>query len=214
MTTCLVEGCDRVAHTAGLCQGHYDRRRRYGDVGPAEFRPITPGRRCSISACARKHYAHGYCRSHYARWRAHGTVEETPVEFRATTPLAVWRRYVEVTGFCWNWTGGTNGRYGVTGSGSSRTRTYAHRWAYEQLVGPIPVGLEIDHLCFNTLCVNPDHLEPVTTAENLRRMNTRRGGELCRNGLHIMTEENTLYEKRGARRCRECKNVRQRKAAA
>jgi hypothetical protein len=52
-----------------------------------------------------------------------------------------------------------------------RTRTWggAHRWMYEQKIGPIPKGLVIDHLCRNTRCVNPDHLEPVTRGENTRR---------------------------------------------
>lgn len=45
----------------------------------------------------------------------------------------------------------------------------AHRWVYEQYVGPIPEGLELDHLCVNPPCVNPDHLEPVTHSENMLR---------------------------------------------
>jgi hypothetical protein len=45
----------------------------------------------------------------------------------------------------------------------------AHRFAYLEFVGPIPDGLVLDHLCRNKKCVNPDHLEPVTNAENLRR---------------------------------------------
>ncbi len=75
---------------------------------------------------------------------------------------------------CWIWTGTKkNSRggpyYGVT---SWTTRNaIAHRVAYELLRGPIPPGLTLDHLCRRTLCVNPDHLEPVTSAEN-----TRRGG--------------------------------------
>jgi len=50
----------------------------------------------------------------------------------------------------------------------------AHRYYYELLVGPIPAGLTIDHLCRNRACVNPDHMEPVTLAENQRRAGLRK----------------------------------------
>lgn len=78
----------------------------------------------------------------------------------------------EETG-CWNWNGAmlaTTGRnqYGRLHQGKHK-RVLAHRWAYERLRGPIPEGLVIDHLCRNTKCVNPDHLELVTIAENNRR---------------------------------------------
>lgn len=69
---------------------------------------------------------------------------------------------------CWNWRlRRANGRYGqVERDGVAQQ---AHRWMWELHKGPIPDGLEIDHLCRNTGCVNPDHLEPVTHAENVRR---------------------------------------------
>ena len=79
-----------------------------------------------------------------------------------------WSR-VEKTDSCWNWTGGklTNG-YGYL-LGPSDGRKLAHRFVYEQLVGPIPEELQIDHLCRNRVCVNPEHLEPTTQRINILR---------------------------------------------
>lgn len=73
---------------------------------------------------------------------------------------------------CWIWSGALHGsneryRYGCIRRGK---RLYpAHRFIYEQLRGPIPAGLVLDHLCRVTQCVNPDHVEPVTQRENMRR---------------------------------------------
>lgn len=73
-------------------------------------------------------------------------------------------------GDCWMWTAafGDDG-YGRTSAGRARKNLRVHRYVYELLVGEIPDGLEIDHLCMNKACCNPDHLEPVTHAENMRR---------------------------------------------
>lgn len=107
---------------------------------------------------------------------------------------------------CWNWTGARNSTgYGCVGVNGRRYLT--HRFAYEHLVGPIPDGLTIDHLCRNKVCCNPEHLEPVTAAQN-----NRRAAALithCRHG-HPLAGDNLLITSAGRRNCRECTNARRR----
>lgn len=122
---------------------------------------------------------------------------------------------------CWEWTGTRKngyGRFTVPRSNAPGMRAvYAARFAYEFLVGPIPEGLEIDHLCRNRGCVNPSHLEPVTHRENCRRsfnpagINARKTH--CIHG-HEFTPENTIEPKHrpGTRLCRACKNRQAREA--
>ncbi len=119
-----------------------------------------------------------------------------------------WLRVAKSDG-CWAWTGVRNSKgYGVFNSGGKPRR--AHRVAYELSVGPIPSGLELDHLCRNHGCVNPSHLEPVTT-----KTNTLRGISICADNAvkthcmrgHEFTPENTIvHSTKGNRTCRTCKN--------
>jgi hypothetical protein len=102
---------------------------------------------------------------------------------------------------CWAWTGPTDrGGYGMTTLG--KQKVMAHRVVYELLVGPIPEGLHLDHLCRRRECLNPAHLEPVTQAENNRRAGAAKTH--CIHG-HEYTPENTYRRPRGVRECRACR---------
>jgi hypothetical protein len=118
---------------------------------------------------------------------------------------------------CWLWKGAaTSAGYGeihVPGRGGR----LAHRFLYEMLRGPIPDGLQLDHLCRVRCCVNPDHLEPVTCRDNLRRspLVARMRGESQRNKTHCPAghpyDATNTYWYRNRRNCRECSRIRRRK---
>jgi hypothetical protein len=113
---------------------------------------------------------------------------------------------------CWLWLAGPHsngyGQFHVRVGKRSYKNVLAHRFSYELAQGLIPRGLELDHLCRQRACVNPHHLEPVTTKENLLRgegacaKNARK--TYCVNG-HEFTEANTRYNKKG-RACKTCVN--------
>ncbi len=105
------------------------------------------------------------------------------------------------TSGCWLWIAASARGYGRVDVNGKLSQ--AHRVVYEILRGPIPDGLQLDHLCRVRCCVNPDHLEPVTLAENVRRgiyLTT-----ICKRG-HKWTPENTyIVPQTGARQCRTCR---------
>ena len=162
---------------------------------------------CSIEGCEKPVSSRGWCSMHYARWRRNGDPNFVQKK-RADGGFSVHERFSEsysAEGDCWIWTG-TVSMYGYGRFWQDGVEHLAHRWAYQNFVGLIPEGLELDHLCRNRSCVNPEHLEPVTARENQDR---GLHGDLrthCRNG-HELTPENTYlkHQPDGTRRiCREC----------
>jgi HNH endonuclease len=132
---------------------------------------------------------------------------------KGLTPIARFLRLTEVhPGGCWEWNGhrSNSGYPSCNIDGESR----AHRLSHKLFIGPIPEGLEIDHICRNRGCVNPDHLEAVTHVENMRRaardsdFGANRRKTHCLRG-HEFTPENTYWRPDGkGRQCRPCIKLR------
>lgn len=116
---------------------------------------------------------------------------------------------------CWEWIGAKNNHgYGQIGI-YKKPLQYAHRWSYEFHIGPIPLGMSLDHLCRNPSCVRPEHLEPVTHRENCLRgispaaMAAKKTH--CLRG-HEFTKE-SIYSGKSAksRQCKKCYAIRRTK---
>lgn len=159
---------------------------------------------CSVTGCGRVHVAQGFCANHYAR----------AVRRRIITTREHWanhsdigrllRRIQNVTDAgCWEWS--SVNKYGALYIQGRPTPT--HRFSYEFFVGPIPEGFVIDHLCRNTHCINPLHLEPVTERENILRgvgaCAVHAKKTHCPRG-HPLSDENIYRYPNGRRECRVC----------
>lgn len=204
--TCSIDGCEKRAHARTWCISHYSNWRKHG-------RPVVRVlNRCSVEGCERKYCGNGFCGMHRQRWLKYGDPLFV-AQIRGDDQRRLMSRVTIVaeTG-CWEvpvHKGDLYGRVRYKG-----TRWVAHRAFYDMLIGPIPEGLTVDHLCRNKPCVNPDHLEPVTQrVNNLRAespVTTNATKTHCLRG-HEFTPENTLLCS-GSRYCRICMRLRYEKA--
>lgn len=173
---------------------------------------MKPTQICSIDGCTRTARCRTWCGTHHERWRRTGTTDL----IRPSTEDRFWSK-VAPTGFCWEWTGARSntgyGHFFVDGGRAEPKTRGAHRVAWELLIGPIPEGLVLDHLCRNRGCVNPDHLEPVTDQVNMRRGKSPNAvsasTNVCRRG-HSLEDAYLAHRSDGriTRRCRTCQRER------
>lgn len=184
--TCSVPTCENASRVRGMCQMHYGRAVRAGEISQ---RPSSSPETCTALGCNKAHFssglcgthyraskppcafdgcdnpthAQGYCGQHYRRVQRHGDVN-TVQRIVGDDTARFWSK-VDKSGKCWDWQGTRNpGGYGsfqVSGHTAS-----AHRIAFTLTFGRIPDGLDIDHMCHNRACVNPAHLRLATSKQN------------------------------------------------
>ncbi|WP_181421085.1 HNH endonuclease signature motif containing protein [Curtobacterium sp. MCSS17_011] len=127
-------------------------------------------RTCTADGCSRKHYARGWCKPHYKRDAARQkALSGQRQQLRNLSPTEVVAARTRVTeAGCWEW-GGARDPKGYGRLMYRGEQHLAHRFSYEASHGPVAEDLTLDHLCRNTSCVNPAHLEVVTRSENSTR---------------------------------------------
>lgn len=182
-------------------------------------------RTCSVASCERPVLARSWCTTHYKKWRKYGDplAGRTFERLSGTPEQRFWPKVNKGgpisaarpdLGSCWLWKNARNNpyEYGNFRPGGERRKVLAHRWAYEELIGPVPEGLELDHLCRTPACVRPSHLEPVTHRVNIRRGTAGQWQQAkthCPRG-HVYSPENTRVSDKGHRWCLSCAKARPR----
>lgn len=165
-------------------------------------------RPCPVKGCKNTMQRGRYCGTHYTRLRKHGDVNYERPKVAPLDRFHGHYRVDESTG-CWVWKSALDSAgYGLFQIGQKTYR--AHRWGYQQMVGPVAADLHMDHLCRNPPCVNPEHLEPVTPRVNtiVRGMgaNAIRHREAKCIAGHDVTGDNLYVPPSNPtwRQCKEC----------
>lgn len=188
---CAVEECERNVRAQQLCSMHYKRAWRSGLALPLpdplreeHIRPRVGNSKkrgiCSITACLKPHRSLGFCEAHYQQFvrtgdPIAGVVLPGEERFNA--------RFEKKDSGCWEWTGYTSSNgYGKISIDAHEWA--AHRWSYVSAFGKISDGLVVDHLCYNKICVNPDHLRTATIAENNLNLPVLIAGAQAGPGVH------------------------------
>ncbi|MBU2527739.1 MAG: HNH endonuclease [Bacteroidetes bacterium] len=168
---------------------------------------------CLVEGCSKTTVGHSLCKTHYMRFYRYGSplIVHRPGKPAMDEAERFWSK-VQKTSTCWLWLG-TPVHFGYGGFNRSNGKhVLAHRFAYELLKGSIPDGIVLHHNCQNPLCVNPQHLQPMTQRIHTFRTpnNTfvkNRNKTHCDRG-HEFTPQNTYHPPTGGRRCHACVRIR------
>lgn len=213
--------CGRPVLAKGMCVVHYSRVRRHGD--PLKGRRSYGNQPCAVEGCVRTAKLKGWCSSHYQRAVRH---DGDPLGGRSYSsyPLNLLLHLKpQPDGCVWFDTDQVAATYPQVHDGSGQPRA-AHIVMYEFLIGSVPEGKELDHIChdpdictswadcLHRRCVWPPHLKPVTHAENSLRSNSppavnARKTE-CSRGHPYNTENTYVHPTTGYRSCRVCRRLR------
>ena len=143
-------------------------------------------KKCSFIGCVKPHCAKGLCNTHWTQNKRHGKLEPIVTHESAHERFLRQTNIPENKELCWVFTGNGNG----SGKGASKSsggygqlwhngvKVMAHRYSWEHYNNQkIPKGIQLDHMCRNKKCVNPNHLQLVTQDENMRRLHFARSLE-------------------------------------
>jgi hypothetical protein len=196
MATCLaVEDCEKPALRRGWCSMHYERWKTHGDFTTVR-KPGNPRSLgdCQVDdgngPCGVAAIAHDLCAKHYQRWKKFGDPAVTKLDRDLTPEQRFWAKVdkngplpegLPELGPCWVWTAAILDGYAAFTL--NHQHVTGHLFGYRLLVGKVPDGLTLDHVCHTVSidtcpggkecrhrrCVNPAHLEPVTVLENVMR---------------------------------------------
>jgi hypothetical protein len=158
--------------------------------------------RATCSLCDREVVARGWCEHHYRRWKRTGDPTYSERESPFNQPLVrlmMWADLGENEDDCWVWQGKSVTKDGYGLISFQDGNVLVHRLMYELVVGPLIDDMEIDHTCFNRLCIKPAHLEQVTRSVNAQRRSARNRKIWC--DIH---EEPWVTTAGGWRYCRSC----------
>ena len=173
LNTCEFDGCENPIRTKTYCNGHRLQYQRGQELRPLRRRgrPADP---CTFEGCVRGQEGHsGFCSPHNKQLRRSGQMKRVRSEDTSPTARFWWYVTKGADGDCWNWNGLISDQgYGTITVGGRPQR--AHRYSWEIHNGPIPEGMQVDHICHNTLCTRPDHLRLVTQKQNNEHLKATR----------------------------------------